>query len=66
MAARRIGEAALVGFRGKLGARAAAALSARTPLDERTLRTAIGLYLFVSRGRTMLAMLRRLRHVPFV
>lgn len=61
MAARRIGEAALVGLRGRVGARAATEVSRRTRLNEETLRTAIGLYLFVSRTRRMLEMLARLR-----
>ena len=61
MATRRIGEAALVGLRGRLGARAAAELARRTRFDEGTLRTAIGLYLFVSRTRRMLEMLGRIR-----
>ena len=64
MAAKRIGEAALVGLRGRLGARAASELSRRTRLDEGTLRTAIGLYLFVSRTRRMVEMLRRIRRGP--
>jgi hypothetical protein len=59
--AKKIGEAGLVGWRGRLGDRAAEWLSARTRFDKRTLAAGIGAYLFVSRTRRMLQMLRRLR-----
>ncbi len=58
---RKVGEAGLVGLRGRLGARAAQWLSQRTAFDERTLAALIGGVLFVSRTRTMIKMLRRLR-----
>ena len=61
MDARRVGEAGLVGLRGRLGARAATWLSQRTPLDERTLQALVGGYLFFSRTRRMIQMLARLR-----
>ena len=59
--ARRVGDAGLVGLRGRLGARAATWLAQRTPFDERTLKTIVGAYLFVSRSRRMVQMLARLR-----
>jgi hypothetical protein len=59
--AKQFGEAGLVGWRGRAGERAAEWLSARTRLDKRTLAAAIGAYLFVSRTRRMLQMLRRLQ-----
>jgi hypothetical protein len=58
---RNVGEAGLVGLRGRVGARAARWLSGRTPLDERTVAALIGGYLFFSRTRRMVEMLRRLR-----
>jgi hypothetical protein len=61
MDAKRIGEAGLVGWRGRLGDRAAEWLSAHTRLDKRTLASGIGAYLFLSRTRRMVQMLRRLR-----
>ena len=61
MDAKRVGEAGLVGLRGRLGARAAAWVSQRTPFDERTLAALVGGYLFVSRTRRMVQMLQRLR-----
>jgi hypothetical protein len=61
MDAKRVGEAGLVGWRGRAGERAAEWLSARTPLDKRTLASAVGAYLFISRTRRMIQMLRRLR-----
>ncbi len=63
MDATRFGEAGLLGLRGRLGARAAAWLAARTPLDERTLRALVGGYLFLSRSRRMAQMLARLRRL---
>jgi hypothetical protein len=36
-------------------------VSERTPLDKRTLASAVGAYLFLSRTRRMIQMLRRLR-----
>ena len=61
MDAKRVGEAGLVGFRGRMGKRVAGWVSQRTPFDERTLASAIGAYLLVSRTRRMIQMVRRLR-----
>jgi hypothetical protein len=58
---KRVGEAGLVGWRGRAGERAAAWVSARTRFDKRTLAAAVGAFLFVSRTRRMIQMLRRLR-----
>jgi len=55
-----MGEAGLVGWRGRAGERAAEWLSARSRFDKRTLAAAFGAYLFVSRTRRMIQMLRRL------
>ncbi|MFL5917922.1 MAG: hypothetical protein ACJ74X_04270 [Gaiellaceae bacterium] len=61
MDAKQLGEAGLVGWRGRAGERIADWLSARTRFDKRTLASAVGAYLFVSRTRRMIQMLRRLR-----
>ncbi len=61
MDTRRIGEAGLIGWRARVGERAAAWLGARTKLDERTLRSLVGLYLVASRTRRMAQMAQRLR-----
>ena len=61
MDAKRFGEAGLVGWRGRAGERLADWLSARTRFDKRTLAAGFGAYLFVSRTRRMIQMLRRLR-----
>lgn len=61
MDAKRVGEAGLVGWRGRVGERAAEWVAARTRLDKRTLASAVGAYLLVSRTRRMVQMLRRLR-----
>ena len=61
MDARRVGEAGLIGWRGRMGARAAAWFAQRTPFDEQTLRWLVGAYFFFSRSRRMLQMLARLR-----
>jgi hypothetical protein len=58
---RRIGRAGLVGLRGRIGRRLAAWAAKRSRFDERDLAAAVGLYLFVSRTRRMVQMLRRLR-----
>ena len=61
MDAKHLGEAGLVGWRGRAGRRAADWIGARTRLDARTIGAAIGAYLFVSRTRRMIQMLQRLR-----
>ena len=61
MDAKRFGEAGLVGWRGRAGERLAEWVAARTRFDERTLASAVGAYLFVSRTRRMIQMVRRLR-----
>jgi hypothetical protein len=61
MEAKRVGEAGLVGWRGRIADRAAGWLAERTPFDKRTLAAAFGAYLFISRTRRMVQMLRRLR-----
>ena len=61
MDAKQFGEAGLVGWRGRAGRQVADWLGERTRLDARTVGAAIGAYLFVSRTRRMIQMLRRLR-----
>ena len=61
MVVKDVGKAGLVGLRGRLGQRFANELGRRTRLDAELIATAIGLYLFVSRSRRMLEMIRRLR-----
>ena len=58
---RRIGQAGLVGFGGRLGRRAAEWVGARTRIDTGTLLALAGAVLFVLRTRKMVQMLRRLR-----
>jgi hypothetical protein len=62
--ARRIGTAGLVGVRGRLAQRAANTLGRRTRLDPERIALLLGSYLFLSRARRMLQMLRRLRQPP--
>jgi hypothetical protein len=59
--AKQVGEAGLVGLRGRLGRRLADEIGRRTRIDAELIASAIGLYLFVSRSRRMLQMLGRLR-----
>ena len=61
MDARKVGEAGLVGFRGRLARRAADAVGRRTRLDSERIALLLGSYLFISRARRMVQMLRRLR-----
>jgi hypothetical protein len=61
MDAKRVGEAGLVGWRGRAGERGAEWVAARTRFDKRTLAAAVGAYLFASRTRRMIQMLRRLQ-----
>ena len=56
-----MGEAGLVGMRGRLARRAADEIGRRTRLDADAIAALLGLYLFVSRTRRMLEMLSRLR-----
>jgi hypothetical protein len=57
----RVGEAGLVGVRGRLGRWIADEAGKKTRLDADVVAVAIGAYLFVSRTRRMLQMLARLR-----
>jgi hypothetical protein len=57
----RLGRAGLIGLRGKVGAKAADEVAARTRFDARTLRNLVGLALVVSRTRRMIQMVRRAR-----
>jgi hypothetical protein len=59
--AKRVGEAGLVGFRGRVAQQVATAIGKRTRLDPERIALLLGSYLFVSRTRRMLQMLRRLR-----
>jgi hypothetical protein len=61
MNTRKVGQAGLVGFRGRLAQRAAYALGRRTRLDPERIALLLGSYLFLSRTRRMVQMLRRLR-----
>jgi hypothetical protein len=56
-----VGQAGLVGLRGWVAQRAAYALGRRTRLDPERIALLLGSYLFLSRTRRMLQMLRRLR-----
>jgi hypothetical protein len=61
--ARKLGEAGLVGWRAEAGKRAARWISQRTRFEERDIAQLIGAYLFLSRARRMMQMLRRLRRI---
>jgi hypothetical protein len=61
MDAKKVGRAGLVGVRGRLARRVADALGRRTRLDPERIALLLGAYLFLSRTRRMLQMLRRLR-----
>jgi hypothetical protein len=61
MDAKRLGQAGLVGLRGRLGRRAADEIGKRTRVDAELLAALIGAYLFVSRARRMWQMLARAR-----
>jgi hypothetical protein len=59
--AKQVGQAGLVGWRGRVGERIANEVGRRTRIDRETVAAAIGLYLLVSRTRRMLQMLSRIR-----
>jgi hypothetical protein len=59
--AKRVGQAGLVGWRGKLGRRIADGVGRKTRLDAEKVAALIGAYLFVSRARRMVQMLRRVK-----
>jgi hypothetical protein len=59
--AKAVGKAGLVGWRGRLGRKLADGVGKRTRLDAEKVAALIGAYLFVSRARRMVQMLRRLR-----
>jgi hypothetical protein len=61
MDAKQAGQAGLVGWRGRLGRRVADGVGRRTRLDAEKIAALIGAYLFISRTRRMVQMLRRLR-----
>jgi hypothetical protein len=61
MDTKRVGQAGLVGLRGRVARRASYALGRRTRLDPERIALLLGSYLFLSRTRRMLQMLRRLR-----
>jgi hypothetical protein len=58
---KQLGQAGLVGWRGRLGRWAADEIGGRTRLDAETIAALVGLYLFVSRTRRMWQMLVRAR-----
>ena len=61
MRAREVGQAGLVGMRGRVGRRVADEVGRRTRLDADLIASAIGVYLFVSAVRRILQTIRRLR-----
>ena len=61
MDAKKVGEAGLIGLRGRLARRAADAIGKRTRLDPERIAMLLGSYLFLSRTRRMLQMLGRMR-----
>jgi hypothetical protein len=56
-----MGQAGLVGWRGRLGRKVADKVGNRTRLDAETIAAAIGAYLFISRARRMVQMVRRMK-----
>ncbi len=61
MDAKLVGQAGLVGWGGKVGRRIADGVGRKTRLDAEKIAALIGAYLFVSRARRMVQMLRRMR-----
>ena len=61
MDAKQVGQAGLVGWRGKVGRRIADSVGRKTRLDAEKIAALIGAYLFVSRARRMVEMLRRMK-----
>jgi hypothetical protein len=61
MDAKQVGQAGLVGWRGRLGRKVADGVGKRTRLDAEKIAALIGAYLFISRARRMVQMLRRMR-----
>jgi hypothetical protein len=61
MDTKQLGQAGLVGWRGKVGRRIADGVGRKTRLDAEKIAALIGAYLFVSRAHRMLQMLRRLK-----
>jgi hypothetical protein len=61
MDAKQVGQAGLVGWRGKVGRRIADGVGRKTRLDAEKIAALIGAYLFVSRARRMVQMLRRVK-----
>jgi hypothetical protein len=59
--AKRVGQAGLVGWRGKLGRQIADGVGRKTRFDAEKVAALIGAYLFVSRARRMVQMLRRVK-----
>jgi len=59
--AKQVGQAGLVGWRGKVGRRIADGVGRKTRLDAEKVAALIGAYLFVSRARRMVQMLRRVK-----
>jgi hypothetical protein len=59
--AKQVGQAGLVGWRGKVGRRIADGVGRKTRLDAETIAALIGAYLFLSRARRMVQMLRRVK-----
>ena len=59
MDARRVGQAGLIGWRAKVGERAAGAISARTRLTEDHARAVLGAVFFVITTRSFIRMVRR-------
>jgi hypothetical protein len=59
--AKEVGKAGLVGWRGRLGRKLADGVGRRTRFDAETIAALIGAYLFISRTRRMVQMLRRAR-----
>jgi hypothetical protein len=59
--AKQVGQAGLVGWRGKVGRRIADGVGRKTRLEAEKVAALIGAYLFISRARRMVQMLRRVK-----
>ena len=61
MDTKKLGQAGLVGLRGKMGRKVADKVGSRTRLDAEKIAALIGAYLFVSSARRMVQTLRRVK-----
>ena len=61
MDAKQVGQAGLVGWRGKVGRRIAEGVGRKTRLDAEKIAALIGVYMFASSALHVVQMLRRMK-----